>query len=416
VRMRKMSRLGRGVLVASAAAVAAVVATTASATPRGHAASCPAFNSSALKPRTLPADLGGQQVLFPPLSSLPSTSAALGTKQSLKPHWFTDLMAEVTPAVQKQICAKHLSAVYLDWDSVPFNQAIRAGIKDVANALGISIKISNYSFNPSGFAGNLAAVLPTHPDIIMTGGAISPEQFGTIMNPAVKQGATVTTWGLGAKTWNTGPGQPLKTLVAYDFYHLGTQLADAIHKAYPNGANFGYIHWVTDSLAIINREQGMLDGLKKYPNIKIVTNGTPSPKNPSSGYTDFNAAEAYTVAFLKAHPTVNVLFAPWEDPPALGEAAAINALHLQNKVHIATMDLGSAGATQISHNGIISVDMAQDMYDGGRSMMLSAALSEVGKKIYPYVIVPTTPATKANVQDAWDFMHGPSIPCGSACK
>jgi hypothetical protein len=41
---------------------------------------------------------------------------------------------------------------------------------------------------------------------------------------------------------------------------------------------------------------------------------------------------------------VNVLFAPWEDPPAIGEAAAIKALHLEDKVKIATMDLGEAGA------------------------------------------------------------------------
>jgi len=55
------------------------------------------------------------------------------------------------------------------------------------------------------------------------------------------------------------------------------------------------------------------------------------------------------------------------------------------------------------------------MYDGGRSMALSAALSEIGAKIYPYVIVPTTPATKDNVKDAWVFMHGPNISCGSGC-
>jgi ribose transport system substrate-binding protein len=406
----------------AAAALAAFVclavtasATTAATTKRADVP-CPPYNSvkSILNPRPLPADLDPKAAM-PPITTMPSTSAALGTKQALKPTWYTQL--RVTPAQQKAICAKHLTAVYIDWDSVPFNQAIRWGHKDVYRALGVDLlRIVNYSFAPSGFTGALAAVLPLHPDIISAGGAISPETFAAIMNPAVQQGATVTTWGLGAKQWDTGPGQPLTALVGYDFYHLGQQLADAIHKAYPKGVNFGYIHWVNDSLAIHNREQGMLDELKKYKNIHIITDGTPSPSNASSGYTDFNASTAFTVAWLKAHPTVQLLFAPWEDPPALGEAAAIKTLHLENKVHIATMDLGTAGASQLAHSGIISIDMAEGMYDGGRTMALAAALSKIGALKSPYVIVPTVAATANNVLDAWNFMHGPDMPCGSSCK
>ncbi|HEY5058914.1 MAG TPA: substrate-binding domain-containing protein [Gaiellaceae bacterium] len=351
----------------------------------------------------------------PALSALPSTSASLGTKQSFRPVWYTALT--VTPAQQKAICAKHLTGVYMDWAGVPFNQAIRWGITDVFKALGIKLlRITNWNLSTSAFPGNLAAVLPLHPNIILTGGPVSPEQFGAIMQPAISQGVTVATWGLGAKTLNTGSGQPLKAVVGYDFYHLGTELADAIHKAYPNGANFGYIHWVNNALAILNREQGMLDELKKFPNIHIITNGKPSPTNPASGYTDPNGSLAFTLAFLKAHPTVNLLFAPWEDNAAIGEAAAVKAAGMQGKVHIATMDLSTEGASQLVHNGTISIDMGEDMYDGGRSMALSAALSEIGAKIHPYVVVPVWPSTSANVLDSWNFMHGPDMPCGSSCK
>jgi ribose transport system substrate-binding protein len=390
--------------------IALSFAAACSSSTSNNTAACPAYNADILNPRPLAADLNPTAAM-PPIESMPSTSASLGTMEALKPTWYTEL--KVTADQQQSICAKHLTGVYLDWSGVPFNQAIREGIKDVFAALGIKLlRITDYSFNPSGFTGDLAALLPLHPNIVMTGGAISPEQFATIMQPAISQGAIVTTWGLGARQWKTGAGQPLKTVVGYDFYHLGVQLADAIHAAYPNGANFGYIHWVNNSLAIHDREQGMLDQLKKYSNIRVVTNGNASPDEPNSGYTDFNASQAYTVAFLKAHPDVNVLFAPWEDPPAIGESAAIAALHAENTVHIATMDLGTQGATELVKGGIINIDMAQGMYDGGRSMALSAALSTIGGKIYPYVIVPTTPATKDNVTDAWTFMHGPNLPIG----
>ena len=48
------------------------------------------------------------------------------------------------------------------------------------------------------------------------------------------------------------------------------------------------------------------------------------------------------------------------------QAAGIKGLGVEDEVKIATMDLGEAGAFQIRHDGIIAMDMAQDVYDGGR--------------------------------------------------
>lgn len=341
-------------------------------------------------------------------------SKTLGTKDNLKPVWYNTI--KVTNSEAQAICNKHLTGVYLDWSGVPFNKAIESGITQTFHALHIKLlRITNYSFNPNGLSGELSALLPLKPKIVMTGGAISPQQFGAIMQPAVSQGAYVTTWGLGSTTWDTGQNSPLKAVVAYDFYHLGIQLAAAVHAAYPNGANLGYIHWINDSLNIHEREQGFLNALKAYPNIHVITQSgrAPSPES-SDGFSDPNGAESYTIAFLKAHPNVNVLFAPWEDPPALGEAAAIKSLGLTGKVHIVTMDLSNDGAQQLVHNGTIKVDMAEDMYDGGRMMALTAALAEIGKDTHPYVLIPTFAATKDNVVNAWNFMHGPQIPCPKA--
>ncbi len=124
----------------------------------------------------------------------------------------------------------------------------------------------------------------------------------------------------------------MAAVVGYDFYNLGLQMADAIHAQYPNGANLGYIHYINNVRAILLREQGLLDGLKKYPNIKVISDGgTPDPTKPNAGYSDPNAAQAATQAFLVRHPEVNVLFAAWEDPPALGELAAF-VVHADERV------------------------------------------------------------------------------------
>jgi ribose transport system substrate-binding protein len=250
------------------------------------------------------------------------------------------------------------------------------------------------------------------PNILVTGGVVDPAQLGAILKPAIDQGIAISLWAVASPKLGIGQDQPIKSLVSYDFYGLGLQLADAVHKQYPNGAEFGYIHWINDSPPVHAREQGFLDELKKYPNIHIVTNGEASPSNPASGFTNYNSPQAFTAAFLTAHPNVNLLFAPWEDPPALGEAAAIKALHLENKVKIVTMDLGGDGVYQLKHNGIIALDMAQDVFDAGRMMALTAALSAIGKSNYPYVLVPTFPVfSSSDTTAAWDFMHGPDIKC-----
>jgi len=188
--VKQFRRLGN--LASLAILATTVFAATACGTSSSQStAGCPSYNAKVLEPRQLPADLSPSSAM-PAISSMPSTSASLGTQQALKPTWYVNL--KVTAAQQQAICAKHLTGVYMDWDAVPFNQAIREGIKDVFAALGIKLlRITNWSFNPSGFSGDLAAILPLHPDIILTGGPVSPEQFGAIMQPAISQRATVAT-------------------------------------------------------------------------------------------------------------------------------------------------------------------------------------------------------------------------------
>lgn len=373
---------------------------------------CGTYDAKDLEARPIPASIGGPGLLDSIAKNGFKTSPkSFSAPEDLPGTWYNTV--KITPDQAKQICEKKLTAVYLDWDAVPYNLAMRSGAKAVFDALGIKIlRFANYSFNANGMAGVLSAILPLHPDLLVTGGTVNAAQFGAIIKPALDQGITVTTWSLGTPTLKIGQNEPIKAMVTYDFYNLGLQMADAIHKTWPNGANFGYIRWINDVDAIHVREQGLLDGLKKYKNIKIISNGPADPKS-AGGYTDPSAATAYTQAFLTAHPEVNVLFAPWEDPPAIGEAAAIKALHLENKVKIATMDLGNAGARQVRTGGVISMDMAEDVYDGGRLMALTAAMAHMGwNKDHPFVIVPTFPVTKStDMVAAWNFMHGPEVPC-----
>jgi ABC-type sugar transport system substrate-binding protein len=190
-------------------------------------------------------------------------------------------------------------------------------------------------------------------------------------------------------------------------------MAKAVCAKYPEPTNLGWLHWINNIKVIHLREQGFLDGLKACPQITVVSDGGPAdPAGNNSGYSDPNAAEADTAAFITRHPEVTVLFAPWEDPPALGELSAIKSTGNEGKIDIVTMDLGIAGANELANpDGTITVDMAQDIYDGGRVESILAGLHAIGEPIPAFVNVPTMAANIGNLKDAWDFMHGPEFPC-----
>ena len=369
-------------------------------------------NAAALKHREIPASLDPEGSV-PPIEDMTVRSSDLGTDQSYKPTWWNTL--NLTDEEVQKVCEKKLKAVYLDWDKVLYNQTIRAGAKDVLAALNIKVvRETSFNFDPNALQSDLQAVLPLNPDIIITGGTIDPTQMATLLEPARAKGIQIVSWGVGAKGWEIGKGKPMTSMVAYDFYALGQQMGKAVCEKYPDGAKLGYLHWINNFSSIRLREQGFLDTLKKdCPKIEVIADGgPPDPTKPNSGYKDPNASQPTTEAFLTRHPEVNVLFGAWEDPPALGQLAAIRSRKKLGKVDIVTMDLGPTGAEQLkAKDGTITVDMAQDIYDGGRAMALTAAMAAIDKEPPPFVIIPTFATTSDNLEDAWDMMHGPSFPC-----
>jgi len=368
-------------------------------------------DAEALKHREIPASLDPEGSV-PPIEDMTVRSSDLGTDQSYEPTWWNTL--SLTDDEIQKVCDKKLKAVYLDWDKVLYNQAIRAGAKDVLAALNIElVRETSFNFDPNGLQGDVQAVLPLNPDIIFTGGTIDPTQMATLLEPARAKGIQIVSWGVGAKGWEIGKGKPMTSMVAYDFYALGGQMAKAVCAKYPDGAKLGYLHWINNFSSIKLREQGFLEGLKKCPKIEVIADGGEAdPTKPNSGYKDPNASQPTTEAFLTRHPEVNVLFGAWEDPPALGQLAAIRSRNKLGKVDIVTMDLGPTGAKQLKDpKGTITVDMAQDIYDGGRAMALTAAMAAIDKEPPPFVIIPTFATTGDNLEDAWAMMHGPSFPC-----
>jgi hypothetical protein len=61
------------------------------------------------------------------------------------------------------------------------------------------LRITDSEFQATGLQGNLSAVLPLDPDIIIAGGTIDPAQMSSIMAPAVQKHKIIVSWGNGGR-------------------------------------------------------------------------------------------------------------------------------------------------------------------------------------------------------------------------
>jgi len=316
------------------------------------------------------------------------------------PTNYSDL--KMTQADVDAIRAKHWKAAFLNWSGVPYNQSFTFGMRRAFGELGIDlVATTDFEFDAVQANAQLQDVLPLNPDIIITG-VLDPTQWPGILQPAVDKGITITMWSQGVQGWQVG--KQLCNITSYDPAYDGATVADGIHKWYPNGANVGYIHWTFNHPVVKGRDAGFLNELAKYPNLKIVS---------QLGMDDPNKADTVAAALITRHPEVNVIYGPWDSPPSEGIEAAIRASG-RSDIKVATMDIGFTGAHDIAHSGIIFHDTGQSVYEGGRTMAMASALCRLGKKVPPFLIVPTFGVDKSNLNSGWLYMHGPNIPLPTA--
>jgi ribose transport system substrate-binding protein len=313
-----------------------------------------------------------------------------------KPVNATDF--KISPADVTAIRAKHWKAAFLNWSGVPYNQSFTWGIKRAFGELGIKlVATTDFEFDAVKANSQLLDVLPLNPDIIITG-VLDPTQWPGILKPARAKGITIEMWSQGVQGWKLG--KDYCNITSYDPAYDGATVADGIHKWFPKGAKVGVIRWNFHHPVVIGRDQGFLNELKKYPNLKVVA---------SSWMPDPNHADTVASAMITQHPDIQVIYAPWDSPPAEGIVAAIRASGHPD-IKVATMDIGNTGAHEIAHKGIIFHDTGQAVYEAGRTMAIAAAECRLGHKVPHFLIVPTFGVDRSNLDSGWRYMHGPNIP------
>lgn len=348
-----------------------------------------------------PADFVLEGWPMPSWLELPDVSTLDGRSdpEGHTPTWFNEV-----PFTEDEVEAVRelgLKAAFVNWDDVPFNKAFEYGADRAFAELGIDVVArTNFEFDAAKASADIQNVLALDPDIILTG-VLDTAQWPAILQPAVDAGVSVVLYSQGAQGWKSG--EELCTVVDVDTETFGASVADGIHAQYPDGAKVGVIRWSFNHPAVVARDKGFLERLATYPELEVVAD---IPMD------DPNGADAVASALLTRYPQTEVIYAPWDSPPAEGVLSALRAAGRED-VGIATLDLGVTSASEISNDGPIFHASGSGAYEAGRTMAITASKCALGgeskDEVPPYVIFPAFGANASNLQEAWEYMHGPDI-------
>jgi len=177
------------------------------------------------------------------------------------------------------------------------------------------------------------------------------------------------------------------SFIASDNVAGGKQAADDLAKAIGEKGEILVLQGQAGTSASRDRGKGFAEGIKAYPNIKVVGKQT----------ANFDRATALDVTtnLLQAHPDVVGVFAE-NDEMALGAIKALGA-KAGTSVKVAGFD-GEADGLKAIEDGTLSSSVAQQPAKLG-ALAVDQAVKAVSGKADKTVQVPVVSVTKSNVGD-----------------
>ncbi len=168
---------------------------------------------------------------------------------------------------------------------------------------------------------------------------------------AIDKGVPVVTIDSGL----TKDKDPSLCYIATDNVEGGRRAADALAKVMGEKGSVGLMPFLKGAGSSDEREKGFLEGIKKYPNIKVVI----------TLYNESDAQKAtdQTLNMLTAHPEITGIFAA-NEPGGVGAANALKQKGLIGKVKLVAYDT-SPDEMKAFEAGTIQALIVQDPFQMG---------------------------------------------------
>lgn len=271
-----------------------------------------------------------------------------------------------------------------DWSS-----AVSRGARDEFNRLGIKVVAeTNASFDAARQTSDVETILTLKPSVLITLPVDSAAGLATYGKVAAAGTKLVF---IDNPADGMAVGKDYVATVTSDRAIIGARTAEAMAKALNEKGKVGYIFHDANFPVTNQRDQAFLWNLKtRFPGLEVAA---------KAGMADPARIEDIANALLTQHPEINGIYVPWTEP-ALGVLSVLRQMGRQD-VRIVSIDLNEPAALDMAKGGSVSALIADDAYGIGTAAARAAALSLLGQKVDPLLVVGAGIVAKDNLVEGW---------------
>ena len=198
------------------------------------------------------------------------------------------------------------------------------------------------------------------------------------------------------------PGKDYASIISSDNLALGMYVADLLAKAVGGKGDVAAMYFANDFYVTNLRYEGFVARLMaKYPDIHLVT---------AAGHDDPNKGQEVAQAVLARYPNIKGIYGSWSIPAMGAAAAAQTAGKTPADFKITCENFDQIVAADVAKGGLIAGISSQRPYAQGVAEATVGALTLIGEKTPPYVVVPPLAVDRANLPESYKTIYRIDLP------
>lgn len=312
---------------------------------------------------------------------------------------------KITDEELAKIKAGHYTvAISLGWLGDDWASEQTNGLKETFEKLGIKVVAeTNANWDDAKQIADLDAIGVLKPNLLVSiplNGQTTASAYKKISDAGTK------VVFIDQAVAGMEPGKDYASIISSDNLALGMYVADLLAKAVGGKGEVGAMYFANDFYVTNLRYEGFVARLMaKYPDVKLVV---------AAGHDDPNKGQEVAQGVLARYPNIKGLYGSWSIPAMGAEAAAQVAGKTPQDFKIVCENFDQIVAANLAKGGLIAGISSQRPYAQGVAEATVGALTLIGEKTPPYVVVPPLAVNRANLPESYKTIYRIDLPAAMA--
>lgn len=316
---------------------------------------------------------------------------------------------QVTPAeVAKLRSMNATAAIAMHYFGDTWSLSEARGLRHYLPQFGVKVtNVTNANFDAPTQLKDLEAITNEHPDALVSI-PVDAKADAAGYKAASQAGIKVIFMDNVATGMKPGSAKgDFVTDVSSDDYGDGEASALVMAKFLHGKGDVGVVFYDADFFATNQRLAGFLHAIKQFPGIHIVA------KKGFLGSDLVGSAETNANALFTQYPNLSAIWVPWS-VPMQGVLTAASSDGKSNFIVTDASGLSTYTAKQVATGKIVVGGGAQNPWGMAKLEAKATALAILGKKVPPFLELPSIPYTRANLASVYQKSNGQPLPAADA--